>query len=66
MHAPAHYTVRYDDLLALWAVVRTRAPDFALDYHASRRAAETAVAAHEKRLKGRPDRPAPRRRAKGG
>ena len=56
------YAVRFDDLLALWAVVCTRAPDFALAYHTSKRAAEDEARANERHLAAAPA-PAKRHRA---
>jgi hypothetical protein len=46
-----YYSVRFDDLSAMWAVVSRRARDVPLAYHARRRDAE--IAARDKELRRR-------------
>ena len=54
------YSVRYDDLSAMWAVVSHRARDVPLAYHARRRDAEAAARDKERRRRGRSCTPAQR------
>ena len=60
-----YYSVRYDDLSAMWAVVSLRARDVPLAYHARRRDAEAAARDKERRRRGHVCAPIGRRRRAG-